>query len=111
MTLDLGCLDAPPETNNGAPLMVSIDAVMEDPHNPRPEFSGLVILDADIQAHGILQPIVVHPPLEGRCMIRFGARHSRFHGAIARSLGCPFSTPRNHFFLSERGDLMARIPG
>lgn len=79
--------------------MVSIDEVIEDPHNPRTEFTGLVIMSADNHARGILQPIVVHAPLAERCIIRFGARHSRFHGAIARSLGRP--CPRQETIFSS----------
>lgn len=64
----------------GAPLMVAIDRLDEDEDNPRTEFPAheLGELAADIAERGILQPIVVEMlDLDGRCLIRFGAKRFR----------------------------------
>lgn len=64
----------------GAPLMVAIDLLDEDRNNPRTEFPAheLEELAADITERGILQPIVVEMlDLDGRCLIRFGAKRFR----------------------------------
>ncbi len=64
----------------GAPLMVAIDRLDEDRDNPRTEFPAheLEELAADITERGILQPIVVETlDLDGRCLIRFGAKRFR----------------------------------
>ena len=66
--------------NTGAPMMVAIDRLDEDPDNPRTEFPAheLEELAADIAERGILQPIVVEMlDLDGRCLIRFGAKRFR----------------------------------
>jgi ParB family transcriptional regulator, chromosome partitioning protein len=63
-----------------APLLVAVDLLFEDPNNPRTEFpeTELVELAEDIQQHGILQPIVVHPAdAHGRHQIHFGAKRLR----------------------------------
>ena len=61
-------------------LLVSIECLYEDPDNPRTEFpeDRLEELAEDIRAHGILQPIVVHPAdgLGGH-RIHFGAMRLR----------------------------------
>lgn len=83
MALDLKFLDQAATTDtvaaNGAPLMVSIDLIDEDPDNPRTEFGNFSEFAEDIKARGILQPLVVRSPGNGRYVIRFGAR--RFRGA------------------------------
>ena len=64
----------------GAPMMVAIDRLDEDRDNPRTEFPAheLEELAADITERGILQPIVVETlDLEGRFLIRFGAKRFR----------------------------------
>ena len=66
--------------NAGAPMMVAIDRLDEDRDNPRTEFPAheLEELAADIAERGILQPIVVETlDLDGRCLIRFGAKRFR----------------------------------
>lgn len=66
--------------NTGAPMMVAIDRLDEDRDNPRTEFPAheLEELAADIAERGILQPIVVETlDLDGRCLIRFGAKRFR----------------------------------
>lgn len=82
LRLDLGQTDlfkAQPVAT-GAPLMVAIDLLDEDRNNPRTEFPAheLEELAADIAERGILQPIVVEMlDLDGRCLIRFGAKRFR----------------------------------
>ena len=64
----------------GAPQMVPVAALCEDPNNPRTEFpeAELNELAEDIRQHGVLQPIVVHPANEqGRHRIHFGAKRWR----------------------------------
>ena len=85
---DLGQPDffkGPPITT-GEPLLVSIERVYEDPDNPRTEFPAheLDELAADVAERGILQPIVVETDLEGRYLIRFGAK--RFRAALLAGL-------------------------
>lgn len=66
--------------NTGAPLIVAIDRLDEDRDNPRTEFPAheTEALAADIAERGILQPIVVETlDLDGRCLIRFGAKRFR----------------------------------
>ena len=66
--------------NTGAPMMVAIDRLDEDRDNPRTEFPAheLEELAADIAERGVLQPIVVETiDLEGRFLIRFGAKRFR----------------------------------
>jgi ParB family chromosome partitioning protein len=67
-------------TLTGEPLLVPVDRIDEDPHNPRTEFSESEIgkLADDICQHGVLQPIVVHPANAAkRYRIRFGAMRLR----------------------------------
>ena len=69
-----------PTTQHGAPLMLAIGLLREDPNNPRTEFpeAELNELAEDIRQHGVLQPIVVHPADEqGRHRIHFGAKRWR----------------------------------
>jgi ParB family chromosome partitioning protein len=64
----------------GVPLLVSVQCLEEDPHNPRTEFpeEDIVELAQDIALRGILQPIVVHRLVEeGRYRILFGAKRLR----------------------------------
>ena len=64
----------------GEPLLVSVDLLDEDSDNPRTDFpdADLDELAEDIRQHGVLQPIVVHPPdSKGRHRIHFGARRLR----------------------------------
>lgn len=71
----------------GKPLMVAIDRLVEDPDNPRKEFSPQAIdeLAQDIAQRGILQPIVVSDrEIKDRYLIRFGSR--RWRAAIQAGL-------------------------
>jgi ParB family transcriptional regulator, chromosome partitioning protein len=64
----------------GNPLMVPIDQLDEDPHNPRTEFlpHALDELARDIAQRGILQPLVVSAVDDsGRYRIRFGSKRWR----------------------------------
>lgn len=82
---DLSGLDQPnlfdgKPVPTGAPLMVAIDRLDEDPHNPRTEVppEPLDELARDIAQRGILQPIVVSIADDnGRYRIRFGSKRWR----------------------------------
>ena len=59
------------------PSMVATSSLYEDPQNPRTEIPDADIeeLAEDIEQHGILQPIVVHPADgQGRYRIHFGCK-------------------------------------
>lgn len=87
MALDLSALDdAPfvdPSAKAAAPTGVAprapLSQFVEDPDQPRTEFSGPEWEDfkADVKAHGVLQPIIVIVLPDGRLKIRFGARRYR----------------------------------
>jgi len=65
---------------DGAPLLVPVDSIEEDPENPRTEFPDEEIaeLARDIALRGILQPIVARPVAEaGRYRVLFGAKRLR----------------------------------
>lgn len=76
MALDLSFLDVP-DALSGAPLLLNICDIDEDPDNPRTRFADLDGLAEDVKVRGILQPIVVAPAVDGRYRIRFGARRFR----------------------------------
>jgi ParB family transcriptional regulator, chromosome partitioning protein len=64
----------------GKPLMVAIDQLDADPHNPRTEFppEALDELARDIAQRGILQPLIVSAADDnGRYRIRFGSKRWR----------------------------------
>ena len=64
----------------GAPLLVAVRSIDEDPNNPRTEFPDAEIdeLADDIRQRGILQPLVVHPAdAQGRFTLHFGAKRLR----------------------------------
>ena len=65
---------------DGTPLSLPVDAIDEDPANPRTEFPDEEIaeLARDIALRGILQPIVARPAGEGgRYRVLFGAKRLR----------------------------------
>ena len=65
---------------DGMPMSLSVDAIDEDPANPRTEFPDEEIaeLARDIALRGILQPIVARPVEEaGRYRVLFGAKRLR----------------------------------
>lgn len=93
MALDLSSLDGDPlellgghrEPSPTAPR-APLARFEEDPDQPRKEFEEGPVWDAfcdDIEARGILQPVVVTPAGD-RLRIRFGAR--RYRAAAARGL-------------------------
>jgi ParB family chromosome partitioning protein len=67
--------------STGAPLLIAIDLIDEDPAQPRVEFDAesLNELAATITARGVRQPISVrrHPADVDRWMLNFGARRLR----------------------------------
>jgi ParB family chromosome partitioning protein len=88
MALQLDDLDLLPPAHhltqqpaNGRPLMLPLDAIDEDPAQPRREFDAQALRElADtIAEHGVLQAISVrcHPSTTGRWMLNFGARRLR----------------------------------
>jgi ParB family chromosome partitioning protein len=68
-------------TGQGAPLQLAVDAIDEDPHQPRQEFDAepMQELAASVAERGVLQAISVrrHPDREDRWMLNFGARRLR----------------------------------
>jgi ParB family transcriptional regulator, chromosome partitioning protein len=73
----------------GRPLTLSLDAIDEDPAQPRTEFDpeALGELAASIASRGVLQPVSVrrHPELAGRWVLNFGARRYRAAKLAGRS--------------------------
>jgi ParB family chromosome partitioning protein len=84
MTLPLDDLDlllTPTDLLTGAPLQLRLDAIDEDPDQPRREFDtdGLAELAETIKERGVRQPVSVrrHPTQPDRWMLNFGARRLR----------------------------------
>ena len=67
--------------SDGQPLMLPLDAIDEDPDQPRTEFDeeSLQELSETIARRGVRQPISVrsHPDRPGRWLLNFGARRLR----------------------------------
>ncbi|EHR71199.1 ParB-like partition protein [Burkholderiales bacterium JOSHI_001] len=78
---DLAALDAPSLNSPGLPMLVPVNAITEDPDQPRHEFdtNALQELAATIRERGVRQPISVRPHLQqaGRWLLNFGARRLR----------------------------------
>lgn len=78
---DLAALDSPTPDASGLPLLLAIDAIDEDPQQPRHEFdaNALQELAETIRERGVRQPISVRPNLQrsGRWILNFGARRLR----------------------------------
>ncbi|MBX3644238.1 MAG: ParB/RepB/Spo0J family partition protein [Rubrivivax sp.] len=78
---DLAALDAPAPEVSGLPLMLAIDAIDEDPDQPRKEFDAdaLQELADTIRERGVRQPVSVRPkpPQPGHWILNFGARRLR----------------------------------
>lgn len=76
---DLDASVAPDVT--GAPLLLPIEAIDEDPMQPRKEFDQITLqeLAETIKVRGVRQPVSVrpHPTEEGRYILNFGARRLR----------------------------------
>ena len=63
----------------GEALRLLLADIDEDPEQPRTVFDdeGLALLAASIREHGVVQPVAVRPPVEGRYRLAFGARRLR----------------------------------
>lgn len=63
----------------GAPLMIAVNLIDEDPDQPRTTFdqAELEALADSIRLRGVLQPIGVLPAENGRHLLRWGARRLR----------------------------------
>ena len=63
----------------GEALRLFLADIDEDPHQPRTVFDAaeLQSMADSIRAHGVVQPIVVRPPVSGRYLLAFGARRLR----------------------------------
>jgi ParB family chromosome partitioning protein len=72
---------SPPVHQFGAPLMLQIDTIDEDPLQPRQEFDRELLeqLAASIEQRGVIQAVSVraHPEHPQRWMLNFGARRLR----------------------------------
>ncbi len=77
---DLAALDTPVQAT-GVPLMLAVDSIDEDPHQPRQEFDAATLeeLAQTIRERGVRQPISVRKSEErsGRSVLNFGARRLR----------------------------------
>jgi ParB family chromosome partitioning protein len=78
---DLAALEAPALEAQGHPLLLPVEAINEDPEQPRREFdsNALQELAETIRGRGVRQPISVRPDLQqaGRWVLNFGARRLR----------------------------------
>lgn len=71
-----------PDNQIGIVLSLALDAVIEDPTQPRTEFDAeeLAKLAEDIGRRGVQAPIAVRPPVDGIYRIIHGARRYRASG-------------------------------
>jgi ParB family chromosome partitioning protein len=78
------------ELEGGAPRLLPIDSIDEDPEQPRMEFDPAAMdeLAATIRLRGVLQPVSVrpHPHVRGRWMLNFGSRRYRASRLAARDV-------------------------
>ena len=81
LDFDALALDQPMAAATGTPLLLPIEAIDEDPAQPRREFDpeALQQLADTIAARGVRQPVSVrtHPEQPGRWMLNFGSRRLR----------------------------------
>lgn len=81
LSLDNLNLLPPIAVESGIPKRIPLDAIDEDPEQPRQEFDdeSLAELAETIKARGVRQPVSVrpHPTEQGRWMLNFGARRLR----------------------------------
>lgn len=81
LDFDALALDQPMAAASGTPLLLPIEAIDEDPAQPRREFDpeALQQLADTIAERGVRQPVSVrtHPEQPGRWMLNFGARRLR----------------------------------
>lgn len=75
----LASLRAASRASPGEALRLPLADIDEDPEQPRKEFDAeeLQSMAQSILAHGVVQPIVVRPPVGGRYLLAFGARRLR----------------------------------
>lgn len=64
---------------SGEPLRIALDLIDEDPDQPRKLIDDVELtpMVETIRSHGVLQPVGVHPQLDGRYRLAFGARRLR----------------------------------
>jgi ParB family transcriptional regulator, chromosome partitioning protein len=78
---DLNLLPPAAAGESGTPMRIPLDAIDEDPDQPRQEFDdgSLAELAETIRTRGVRQPVSVrpHPTQTGRWMLNFGARRLR----------------------------------
>jgi ParB family chromosome partitioning protein len=74
-----GNLRAAAGEGQGEPIRILLADIDEDPDQPRTVFKDdeLESMAESIKAHGVVQPIVVRPPKNGRYILAFGARRFR----------------------------------
>jgi ParB family chromosome partitioning protein len=74
-----GNLRAASGEGRGHALRLLLADIDEDPHQPRTVFDAeeLQSMAESVKAHGVVQPIVVQPPVNGRYLLVFGARRLR----------------------------------
>jgi ParB family chromosome partitioning protein len=74
-----GNLRAASGEGRGEALRLLLADIDEDPHQPRTVFDAdeLQSMAESVKAHGVVQPIVVQPPVNGRYLLVFGARRLR----------------------------------
>ncbi|HYD70755.1 ParB/RepB/Spo0J family partition protein [Azospirillum sp.] len=74
-----GALRAATGEGQGEALRIPLADIDEDPGQPRTVFDddGLAELAASIREHGVVQPVVVRPPVDGRYTLAVGARRLR----------------------------------
>lgn len=90
MNFDLSSLDGPNQNAvaSGKPLQLALEAIDEDPRQPRTEFDaqGLQELADSIAGRGVRVPISVrsHPDQPGRWMVNAGARRVRACRMVGR---------------------------
>jgi ParB family chromosome partitioning protein len=74
-----GNLRAASGEGRGEALRLLLANIDEDPHQPRTVFDedDLQSMAESVKAHGVVQPIVVQPPVNGRYLLVFGARRLR----------------------------------
>lgn len=64
--------------------MVAVESITVGPDQPREDLGSLADLKASVQAHGILEPLLVRRQPDGRCELVSGQR--RLHAALAVGL-------------------------
>jgi ParB family chromosome partitioning protein len=74
-----GNLRAAAGEGQGEPLRILLADIDENPNQPRTVFDAdeLESMAESIKAHGVVQPIVVRPPVNGRYRLVLGARRFR----------------------------------